>query len=440
MELPYRILLLSASLVVAGCASKARLQSQAVQAFDSGQPQAAVHYRQLLQEQRNPDLNLEIDAAIASLMAGELKDSETELQAAYKKMQYLKQKDAVEQTSSYLTDDRAVAWTGREYEQRMLDCLLALSSLSGDRTDAYAYSLRATENVQNDLQNIEQGDGPPAIKDRLQPNALAMYLHAAVQSENPMHFDTTKRALESIATWTHPASGSVPVIQTGFGTMSEKQQGVLHVVTLRGRVTDWRNESAVATTGALLIADQILSAMSDHDLPPTVAAVRIAAPMLQASRRPGLTMIRTSQGSEIESRMLVDVNAAAWDSYQADRDQQIARAVVRRIIKKGSIYAAKDQFNVAPDSPANALLSLTGVAWEALEKADTRHLTLLPERIEVAQVALPIGLQTVELHQSQQPDVRNQIQVNIQDGKNCFLIVFCPTDRIQRIIGGDLVN
>ncbi len=200
-------------------------------------------------------------------------------------------------------------------------------------------------------------------------------------------------------------------------------------------------ETAAPTSAALLIADQILSANSDHSVPPTVAPVQIARPGREFSSHPFTTAVRISSAVPAAewqaSRSLVDLNRAAWDSYQHDRDQQLARAVARRIVKKGAVYAAKDQLAIAGDSGADLLLNLGGMAWEALEKPDTRHVHFLPERVEVLQAVLPVGEHVLEVgamtcHGPTQPRDALGVQavsIRVDDGRNTFVLCFRPSDQ-----------
>ena len=327
----------------------------------------------------------------------------------------------------------------------------------GDRQDAYAYANQAMEHVFDDQATIiaeNAGDenesnintvghsyerslsGAPAA--RHAANAFAAYLQAAIRSENPMDHDVTSKAIQQLQMWSsgqqaEPAGKEFP---SKFGTTCPQGHGVVHVITFVGRVTDWTAERSVPTTSALLLADQILSATGNHTLPPTVAPVQIARPVTQFSPQPLITCARVvgpAQTPPMTSTTIVDLNKAAHDSWIASRDEQIARAVARRVIKKGAVYAAKDQLAVSDGSGADLLLNLGGIAWEAMEKADTRHLQLLPERIEVLQITLPVGHHNLELWPAQKTDAEGtaikqpmRIPVTVDDGRNTFVLGFRP--------------
>jgi uncharacterized protein len=454
-------------LLNSGCRTADRHQLAAIARVDRGTPEAALVELDKAAEARGADTEvIAIDRALTLLMTGKPTESEGAFRESRKRLDFLRQKDLREQTTAMITDDKAVAWAGREFEQRMVDNLLILSSLMGNQQDAFAYAAQTTEKLAADRQELtasktepevvavghSEEDQEATVPLRFAVNAFSAYLQAAVRSENPMDADITQRAIRQVGYWSS-TSGDVAVGKlssirnASFGTNSKQGNGVVHVITFAGRITDWLPERAAPTSAALLIADRILSAVGDHTLPPTVAPVQIARPATTVSTHPLTTVARLTLDGQtsVRSRVLVDLNQAAWDSYDADRNEQIARAVSRRIVKKGAVYAAKDQLSVAGGTGADLLLNLGGIAWEALEKPDTRHLHLLPERIEIVQMELPAGDHTLDVSsvatvgKSLTPPPGTdwqQVPVRVEDGRNTFVLCFRP----QRSLVSTLVS
>ncbi|MEZ6132546.1 MAG: hypothetical protein R3C59_28100 [Planctomycetaceae bacterium] len=455
-------LLFCLSWVNTGCQRAAKHQLTAISSYDRGTPQDAIQAFEQAAKTRGAEPEIiAADTAIAVLMSGDPAGCEATLRETRQQIDFLRQKDLREKTTSILTDDKAIAWSGREFEQRMLDNLLILSSLVGDRQDAFAYATQAMDHVYDDYALLSEStqDNPPVMTvghsnssgtevsppppARYSPNSMSAWLQAAVRSEHAMDADLTAEALQQVGYWnssnTLSQSAIQPADESTFGTMSSRGHGVLHVLTMVGRATDWTSERAMPTTSALLIADRILSSVGDHTLPPTIAPVLIARPASEFSGHPFVTVANLADSdshSSLRSRTLVDVNRAAFDSYMADRDDQLARAVARRVIKKGAVYAAKNQMSVAGGSGTDLLLNLGGMAWEALEKADTRHLHLLPERVEVLQMELPAGRHAIDLwsapaagQNTLNPAQALRVSVTIDDGRNTFVLCFRPHDR-----------
>jgi uncharacterized protein len=433
--------------LISGCHRGVKHQLSAVSHFDQGAPVAALAALDKAAELRGAEQEIiATDRAIAALMTGDPATCEAPLRKTRDRLNFLRQTDLREKTRAIVTDDKAVAWSGREFEQRMIDNLLILSSLMGNRQDAFAFANQAMEHVFEDRSTLlptnAEGHSVKTVGHselpeqrptaRYSANAFSAYLHAGIRSENPMDQDITANAIRQVGFWNPGPNQSEP---SGFGTLSPRGQGVVHVITFVGRVTDWTAERSIPTTSALLLADQILSAVGDHTVPPTVAPVQIAKPVAAFSPQPLVTHARVAGTQERVSATLVDLNQAAHDSYVANRDQQIARAVARRVVKKGAIYAAKEQLAVAGGSGADIVLNLGGIAWEALEKADTRHLQLLPARIEVLQLTLPAGLHQLELSSGAAGErggkpTEVRVPVIVDDGRNTFVLCFRPHDQL----------
>ena len=438
-----RIACIAVVSMLAGCQSAAQHQLTALSAFDHGDFQASVTALDAAAEQRGSEQDLiAVDHAIAQILAGNALYGESELRQAREKLDYLKQKDLREQTQAVFTDDQAVSWTPRDYERRMIDSLLVLASLQHGGEDSFAYSAQAMETVQQDLQSLQKASesDEPAVPSRLSVNALSAYLHAAVNSEQAMNSDLTDRSITAVSFW-HKGRNPANLLTSEFGTQTAKRHGTVHIVTLHGRVTDWQPETAVPTTAALLVAGEILSAVGDHTVPPNVAPVQIARPIHQTCDSRIRTRVSWGSGSnavEQTGRQLVDLNAAAFDSYQKSRDDQIARAVARRIVKKASVYAAKDSLGIGGNSGLDVVINLGGMAWEALEKPDTRHISLLPSSIEVVQLELPIGSQNVHLNPVRENGALAgdgvTVDVEVEDGRNSYIICVCPPQTPDRLI------
>jgi hypothetical protein len=102
--------------------------------------------------------------------------------------------------------------------------------------------------------------------------------------------------------------------------------------------------------------------------------------------------------------------------------------VARRVVKKASIYAAKDQ--LAATTPlASLAMDAAGVAWEATESADTRCWGLLPREIQVLRVEVPVGrhqLQLTPVLDSRSMTKGVTEKVEITAGRNTYVLCYFP--------------
>ena len=88
------------------------------------------------------------------------------------------------------------------------------------------------------------------------------------------------------------------------------------------------------------------------------------------------------------------------------------------------MYVLKETQKVHRNSLVDLGINAAGVAWEALEKADTRSWRLLPARVDVAQCELPAGDWTLALGTS--TTRLTIVSVPVADGRNTTVVVFIP--------------
>jgi hypothetical protein len=144
----------------------------------------------------------------------------------------------------------------------------------------------------------------------------------------------------------------------------------------------------------------------------------------------GVTVVIDNQTMG-RTETICDVAQLALRQEEIELPKTIARAVVRRTVKKAAIYATKDVVQ-ANEPLADIALSAVGVVWEATEAADTRCWGLLPREIQVIRVELPVGQHQIQLH----PLLTNRLStagptvaVDIADGRNTYLLACFPGPR-----------
>ncbi|HND55331.1 MAG TPA: hypothetical protein PLV92_23115, partial [Pirellulaceae bacterium] len=75
---------------------------------------------------------------------------------------------------------------------------------------------------------------------------------------------------------------------------------------------------------------------------------------------------------------------------------------------------------------------MAGVAWEATESADTRCWGLLPDKIQVLRIELPVGEHSISLIPynggANTMSAVNQ-KVVIADARNTYMLATCPDSR-----------
>ena len=130
-----------------------------------------------------------------------------------------------------------------------------------------------------------------------------------------------------------------------------------------------------------------------------------------------------------QTETITNVGQMAVKQHQAVYQQVVARAVVRRVLKKGMIYASKDMLGEQNGSLLNLAMDMTGVLWEATESADTRCWGLLPDTIQVIRIELPQGDHDITLQplgHGRAVGPQHSSQVTIEDGRNTYMLANFP--------------
>ncbi len=418
--------------LLAGCATHADRLREVRENFYAGNltlAEAAIE--KYLERPRGEADVLKLDRAMLELAAGEPRKAEQTLREVRDSLDYLEQKDLAETALTMVTDDKAAAYSGEDYEKILLRAFLALSNLMHDGGDAEAYALQVAEKQERIIQNgrDDAGNNPKLAYKRV---ALGAYLRGMLCEAHHANYDDVARNWATVVSW-EPGFiyGKQDLERASHGHHSAPGNGVLYVFTLVGRGPYKEEVAEVPTQAALLIADRIITATSKHSLPPTIAPVKVPKVVLSYNRVRNV-LVYTDGLAAGRTETITDVGQLAVEQYEAIYPQVIARAVARRVIKKGVVYGAKEVMHV--DHPAAELLmDLGGVVWEATESADTRCWGLLPDRIQVLRLELPAGEHRIGLRPANGTEVLGSEvtkTVTILDGRNTYLLANFPGPRL----------
>ena len=236
------------------------------------------------------------------------------------------------------------------------------------------------------------------------------YLRGAIREETHVDYDDAVRSYTQVVNW-EPGfkQAKEDLHRAKFGHHSDAGHGVVYIFALVGRGPYKEQINAEATQLSLLIADRILSATNKHSLPPTVAPVPVPMVVRSPCRLRCLGVIVNGEPGGV-TETITHIGRMAVDQHRAVFPQIVARAIVRRVVKKGTIYGIKEAVQV--ENPyANLALDVAGIVWEATERADTRCWGLLPDRIQVLRLELPEGTHRLGLQGLGQTDTRSVILI-----------------------------
>ena len=382
---------------------------------------------------------LKLERAMIELSSGKPAVAERTLREVRDRFDFLEQKDLAEGAASYLTDDTHRAYAGEDYEKVLIRAFLALSNLMSDGGDANAYALQ----VNSKQQQIIEAAGNDAEKNPkldYKRVALGAYVSGMLREATMRDYDDAKRSIQLVANWEPEfASAKQDLDRVTNGRHSAPGNGVLYVFTLVGRGPYKEERYEQPTQAAMLIVDHILSAIGKHSVTPTFAPVKVPVVVIPPNQVQSVSISVDGNLAGL-TETITDVGDLATQQYAAIFPHLLARTVVRRSIKKGSLYAAKE-FGHVQNPLGELAIDAVGVAWEATENADTRCWGLLPNKIQVRRIELPAGTHQLALtpaRASGQPlGNSQQTTLEIFDGRNTYVLANFPG---ASMVGQILVN
>ncbi|MBL4884714.1 MAG: hypothetical protein JKY95_09300 [Planctomycetaceae bacterium] len=431
------ILLLLCLVCSVGCgASHADRAVSIRNAYYAGRLDAAIAHTELKGKEHDADV-VKLNRAMVYLAAGEPAASEQLLREIRDRFDHHEDKTLIQKAAALATDDRKLPYAGEEYEKILIRTMLAISNMMYDGGDVNAYALQVTAKQQELLHSLQEKSKENELQVDLgilnRQMAVGSYFRAAILETSPLDYDDVQRCRVQVASWQPDfRDAKIDLARAETGRHSPAGHGVVYVITLVGKGPFKEEAVELPTTVSLLIADRILSAVGKYELPPNIAPVKV--PVVVRSHQRIESVAVSEQGKVLGSTTtLMDISSLAVEQNRLQRNEVIARAVARRITKKGAVYAAKSGLAVQNSPEIDLLLTVAGVAWEFSERADTRCWSLLPDRIQVLRLELPVGQHQLDLS----AHMRNgrlgnasPVSVDVQDGKTTFVLGVLPEDRV----------
>jgi hypothetical protein len=413
------VLLLSLGLAVGGCSTHAKRVAQVRNHFYEGHLSDCREQLEMLARNHRQDRDVaKLDLAIVELLEGQVDQAERRLKEVRDSFDHLEQSSLTEKTVSMWTDDSARAYAGEDYEKILIRVFLALANLMQDGTDAESYTLQ----IQDKQEAIRERLGQPGFG-----LPIGFYLRGMLREQTRQNYDDALRAYSQALAFLPdcmPLQWDINRVQ--HGVHSNPGCGVVIVFAMVGRGPYKIEVNEQPTSDALLIADRIVSAVGPYHLPPTIAPIKVPDVVVPPSDVDGVhvTLAGRSIGPTVS---IANIEQLAETTYRSERNQIVARAVARRVVKKATVVTAKN--SVGANGLTALGMDLAGVAWEATESADTRCWGLLPHDIQVLRVEVPAGDHNLGLTPMLGNNVRGApraIDVHVDDGRNTYVLCWFP--------------
>ncbi|MDR3233632.1 MAG: hypothetical protein LBT46_08230 [Planctomycetaceae bacterium] len=387
--------------VLTGCASFGERSLKIRNDFAGGNLEAAKAEidKSLKKNRRKEGDLLKLNQAVIELSGGNAKKAEQLLQEVrdrFDRNEIETARRTSEKAASMLLDDNAVAYSGEDYEKVLIRVFLALSNLMLDGSDAHAYALQIGQKQneiirkRNDSGIVADNGKPLNLKtESYRQAAIGAYLAGTLQEETFRNFDDACKNYEAVCAW-EPAfsQGRKDLERAKTGVPCQRGNGVVYVIGLIGAGPYKVQQNCEVLQAAQFMTTAMLSMMSSKPVIPDFAPVMIPCVVRPPETVSSLAVSIDGKWNA-QSETLTDIGRMAEEQFEAIKPQIIARAVLRRAVKKAVIYGVKDGTDSNPW--VSLALELGGIFWESLETADTRCWNLLPAEIQVSRLEIPAG-------------------------------------------------
>lgn len=446
------IWLLILALVAGGCASFGERNLGIRRDFERGRLEEArneIEKQLKKKRQRDADL-LKLNRSIIELCSGRAREAETLLREVRDRFEQNERKRLAGGAISMLTDDNAVAYAGEDYEQVLIRVFLALSNLMYDGTDAPAYALQIGQK-QNEI--IRQGASPdPENEGRtLNPKesyrqvAIGPYLIGAMREERFRDYDDVRKAYEAVCAWEPSFSqGRRDLQRARHGVSCPPGHGVVYVIGLVGAGPYKMQQNCEVLQAAQIWTTALIGMMGNRPVIPDFAPVMVPVIVRPRNEVPSLKV--ALDGRTVgQTETLTDIGRMAEEQFEAVFPQIVARAVIRRALKKGLLYGTKEAVDANPW--VGLAMDLGGILWESFETADTRCWNLLPAEIQVVRLEVPVGEHRLTLQPCQRvfslssngyvvsgdatpSGLEHSRTVRVESGRNTYVLANFPGERL----------
>ncbi len=398
--------------------------------------------RRLKKSKRGEADLLKLNKALIDLSGGNAKEAEKLLREVRDRFDEIERENlakAGQKSLALLTDDNAVAYAGEDYEKVLIRVFLALANLIHDGTDAPAYALQIGKKQNEIIKNAAVKDPKDETKTRnpkaenYRQVAIGPYIVGALREETRRDYDDAVRAYETVCAWEpNFMQAKRDLARAKTGVPCAPGNGVLYVFGLVGSGPYKLQQNCEAGQEAQLWASIFLNMASSRAIPLGIAPVLIPVVVKPQSLVPSLGV--SVDGNFVSTtETILDIGRMAEEQFEAVKPQIIARAMIRRALKKGMTYGAQEALDT--NEWLGLLLAAGGMVWEAIETADTRCWNLLPAEIQVTRIELPAGTHTLSLAVA--VGMAYETTIRVDAGRNTYVLANFPG---QKMIGEIVVS
>lgn len=390
-----------------------------------------------------------LEESLVQLASGDAQAAEERLRVVRDSLDKLEAENLqgiMGELGSYLADDRFTVYKGDDYERILVRVFLAFASLLAGGDDAIAYSNQILEKQRDILEQESPDRTGRKYKRRYKRLGVGAYLYAVITEDR----DSTGESEASISykrvrEW-EPQFTSIEkdIRRVDQEAHTQAGHGVLYVFGFVGRgpvKVEVVEEDLMIGSEISLQMVRFIDVFRDYGPTLDLSPIRIPdlVPYPENLVRHLSIWVNGEQKGTTET--LTDVTRTAMQQYAQVRDWVLAKALLRRMVKKAITTGVKGAARQAVRSgdhrhedAAFVAIEIAGILantiWSGVERADTRHWSLLPDKIEAVRIELPAGVHEIDVLPGVGQDTfgrKRSTRVRIVEGGHTYVYAFVPS-------------
>lgn len=391
-----KVLLLSAVLLLQGCALQQWQINSITQQLEQGRPELALGAMQSLEPADRDKVQYLLNLGMLKHLNGDIEGSISDLQTAAITMELLQALSVREALGASTINETLRAYPGSPAEQRLVQQLLALNYLVlGDLDGARVEILKADvlmrepiydDKINGQLASARMIGGLVYELGAEWDNALISYRKAAnLMTERNHNLPT---ALED----------SLLRMTKRVGIRDEYQQYVERF----GREAYFLGDNEAEVIGIYwqgLVSQKQQSKISIY-APGLNHFVSIAVPKYKSSSPPISNSLLTVGQQQTSTALLENVNELVREDLDVQMPKIIATTLVRVVAKHEIVEQARKQDDKNNSGAVAIFGILADIATNLSEIADVRSWNTLPANIQIARLIVPAGNHPITLGRS----------------------------------------
>jgi hypothetical protein len=382
-----KVLLLSAALLLPGCALQQWQVNSITDQLQQGRPELALSAMQALEPSDRDKAQYLLNLGMLKHLNGDIEGSITDLQTATALMELLQAISVREALSAATVNETLRAYPGSPAEQILAQQLLALNYLAlGDLDGARVEILKADVLMRQ-----------PVYDDKIVGQLASARMIAGLVYELGTEWDNALISYRRAANlMTERGHTLPPALQDSLLRMT-KRVGISdeyqQYVTRFGRDAYFpkNNEAEViAIYWQGLVSPKEQARISIY-APGLDQFVSIAVPRYRNSRAPVNQSLLSVGQYQTSTKLLESVDELVREDLDAAMPKITATTLVRVVAKQQMVAKARKK-NEKNDSSAFAVLAIiTEITANLTEIADVRSWNTLPSNIQIARLTVPAG-------------------------------------------------